>query len=307
MEIATFDCNSYWKRFKVMNSLGTLLHLEKDDTILFPGNYSSLRKHCNHLLVIHDLLYLRKNLMRNRVFRWQRILFVPWSILLADKVVTISKWVKSDVETNYPKISKDKIEAVYNYFDFNKYGDYYSDEIKQLISTPYFLVVSADYPHKNVGKVIEAFSRYAALDSSTKLIIVGKMSEERKNQIDLLPKEFKERISILKGISDGDLAQLYRKAKAYINATEFEGLGMPLVEAMYLGTKVVSSNIDVAKEVTDGKAIYFNSTNIDELYHILCHLDEYSQSENSIKGIAEKFSAKNTCGRYIEILNNINK
>ena len=305
MEVYGFDCGSYWKRFRVVQNLWKLLHLSSDDVILFPGNYSSLTKHCRYVLVIHDLLYFRKQFMpKNMKFvRWQRLLFVPRSIQLADKVIAISYWVKKDIEEHYPRLAKDKIEAVYNSFDFAKYGNNPSEGIIQLANSPYFLVVSADYPHKHVANVVEAFSRYTSQDSEMRLIIVGNMSEERRTQISALPNDISKRIQILRGISDDDLALLYQKAKAYINATEFEGLGMPLVEALYFGTKVVSSNIEIAREVTNGKAIYFNHSNVNELHHILCHLDEYAQPEDSQVVITDKFSAVNTSGRYVNILN----
>ncbi len=305
IEVHGLNCNGYIRRIWVENRLAKIFHITKEDVILFPGNYSALFKHCLHVLVIHDLLYMRKKWMKNRMFRWQRKVFVPRSIQLADLVIAISEWVKKDIITFYPSLSKGKIVSVYNSFDFGKYGNNPSERILKLTRDSYFLVVSADYPHKHVSTVIETFSKYAIHEKNTKLIIIGKMSNERVLQIDKLPNDVKNRVYILKGINDDDLAHLYRNTKAYINATEFEGLGMPLVEALYLGAKVISSNIEVAKEVTDGKAIYFNPNDIDELNHILINIDKYQQPEKSQESIAAKFCEDNTSGRYVELLNQL--
>lgn len=304
-EVVGFDCGSYSKRYKVMRRLYQYFKLNKDDVILFPGNYSTLNKKCQHVLVIHDLLYLRPNWIKNRIFRIQRRLFVPRSIRLADQIIAISVWVKNDIMFHYPKQAQEKVVAVYSYFDFRKYGTNYSDAIVRLTKHPYLLVVSADYPHKHVGNVVEAYSKLAVYDKELALVIVGKMGSERIEQINSLSENIKGRIHILKDITNDDLACLYRNSKAYISATEFEGLGMPLVEAMYLGAKVFCSNIEVAREVTDGKAIYFDPTNVSELYDILSNMNKYQIPSTSKEAIALKFSAENTSGKYVEILNNL--
>lgn len=305
MEVYGLNSKGNRKKIIQQNLLWKTFHVDKKDVILFPGNYSALTKHCHHVLVIHDLLFQRKKLLGpgKTAFYWQRKLFIPRSIKLADKVIAISNWVKDDIISYYPKQSANKTEAIYSYFDFNKYGNNPSDEIEKLAQNKYFLVVSADYPHKNIATVINAFSVFAKSHFEYKLIIIGNLSDERKALISSLSKDIKDKIIILKGISDDDLGLLYRNAKAFISATEFEGLGMPLVEAMYLGTKVISSNLDVAREVTMDKAIYFNPKDDKQLLNIMDNLDKYEMPINQKDIIEKRYCAENTSGKYIELLN----
>ena len=78
---------------------------------------------------------------------------------------------------------------------------------------------------------------------------------------------------------------------------------MPLVEAMYLGTKVISSNLDVAREVTMDKAIYFNPKDDKQLLNIMDNLDKYEMPINQKDIIEKRYCAENTSGKYIELLN----
>jgi glycosyltransferase involved in cell wall biosynthesis len=98
---------------------------------------------------------------------------------------------------------------------------------------------------------------------------------------------------------------LYSNAKAFVTATLHEGFGLPLVEALFCGTKVIGSNIDVVKEATDSKAIYFNPIDDKELAFILQNIDNYPKSSLTKEEIARKYSEENTSGQYIELLNSV--
>ena len=304
-DIVGLDCSSYIKRFWIQNRYRKLFNLSDDDLIFWPLGYTSITKSCRFLLVMHDLLYLHPKIMGNLktslALNVQKIV-CPISIKRSDRVVTISKWVKKDIITAYGTDS-DKITPIYSYFNFEKYGRDYSDSVKNIASSNYFLVVSADYPHKHISTVLKAFVLFAQEDKESILIIVGKMGEERKQEIENLKDEVKKRIKVLSGISNDDLAYLYRGCRAYINATEFEGLGMPFVEAMYFGCKVVASNIEVVREVTGDKAIYFDCIDYKGLAHIMTNIDDYSMPADSASFVKTQYSEENTSGKYIEVIN----
>lgn len=65
-------------------------------------------------------------------------------------------------------------------------------------------------------------------------------------------------ITFLEQISEKRLCEIYSRAKVFCFPSFYEGFGMPLIEAYQLGCNVVCSDIDVFKEVTLNKAIYFD-------------------------------------------------
>lgn len=312
-DVIPLDCSSNLKKMVLHRKYWKMFNLSQNDLILWPGGFSSTNKHCNHLLVVHDLLYLRKDLTKALPLSWKlhRFLLYPRSVKLADKVISITKWVKEDIIRNYKVKDTGKIIPIYNYSDFKKYK--YAGVVRQsidhngdnglVIPNDYFLVVSQDYYHKNIITVIKAFEKYAERNRGCKLVLVSKLSQERKNYIASLDDNIKSRIFVYKGISNDDLSKLYRCAKAFIMATMFEGMGVPFVEAMYHGVRLVSSNIEVAKEVTNGKAVYFDPTDVDELCNILEHIDDYPEPGDCRTEIDVTYGPANTCGRYIEVIN----
>lgn len=296
-----FNYNSTIKKYYILSTLKSRLDLKSDDVILFTNNYSSMFKYCKHALVIHDLLYLRKELFNNPGFRLQRKIFMPRSVKLADVVITISNFVKEDVIKAYGERYRNKINTVYNYFNFDKYTSE-APNIK-MPSNKYFLIVSSSYRYKNILLVLEAFVKYARQKEGN-LVIVGSLRDEALLYYKAMDPEIAKRILFYKNISNPELGELYKNSMAFITATRHEGLGMPIVEAMYFKTRVFASDIPVCREVSGDLEHYFNPDNKNELAELMINADRMDNSDN-ISFISSRYSALNTVQKYIDILNNL--
>lgn len=304
--IKSYKVKNFLHKYFILNTFSYDLKLTRNDCILFTNNYSSLIKRCKHALVIHDLLYLRKEYMPNKLFRIQRSIFIPRSIYLADKVVGITKWVANDIVTQFNIKQSNKVIHIYNYFNFGKYkGGDVSSKIKDYCNNnSFFLVVSANAKHKNLNKVIDAFELFCNKENNTQLLFVGKISGYIKERYDILPMNIQQRISNFYNISNYDLGYLYCHAKAFISATLFEGLGMPIVESLYFNTPTIVSNINVIKEVTLGKANYFPP--MDHILLSQLMLRENGNRRQETKELMENmYSENNTVAKYIKTLNEL--
>ena len=297
---------TYWQ----LNRLAKRFNLNRNDVIMFTSDMTALVKSCKHLMVIHDWLYLRKNLAPNWLFRLQRSIFVPRSAKLADKIITISQWVKDDV-IEHSSLNQEKIVPIYNYLDYNKYktgvvSDYYKDFCEK---NGYFLAVSASGRHKNLPTVLLAYKQYLEKDKSgvpKKLVLVGSFSGESKDVFDNQNDEFKKNVYQLKNVSNRDLGYLYENASAFISATLFEGFGMPIAEAMYFGIPVVVSDIPVVREITGNKAVYFNPMDCEKLSEIMLNIDSTVIDSDGKEIVARLFSKENTVAQYLKVINSMN-
>ena len=300
--LQTFNCNSYLKRFWYQSILPFKLGIRKQDLLFVPGNYSGLFKKCKEVLVIHDLLFKRKEWLPNRLMRLQRNFYLPISIRKADKIVAISNFTKEDIELFYPR-AKGKIEVIYNSMDFAKYNR----SIPPQLSCDYFLAICSNAYHKNLKTVINAFKKYCENGGSFNLVFVGNINRtgEVARMIDSMPDDIKGRIIIKSQISNEELGGLYEKASCYVSASMFEGLGMPVVEAMSFNLPVLLSDIKPHREVSLNKGVYFEPTNVDELATKMLKVN--SEKRNYRREVIEVFSETNTSAKYVEIINRVGR
>ena len=306
ISIKNFNTSNKYHKYIIINTLNRHVNIDRQDVILFTNNYSALTKFCKYILVIHDLLYLRKEYIPNRSFRWQRRIFIPRSIKLADRIVAISQFVHNDIIESFRIKEPNKIHTIYNYFNFRKFDttsepDFQKDDLE----FKYFLGVSSNAFHKNSATIIKAFAQFSEIDKEYHLVMVGHLNNSLKNIYQSLPVYQQQRIHFRSNLSNIDLGNLYKHASAYISATLFEGLGMPIIEAMYHDLPIIVSDIPVCREVTQNLGIYFNPLFPEELFFCMKKVVDNNVKASSKKIIQSTFSTENTVQKYIELINQL--
>lgn len=299
-EILDFSYESYLKRHWLQSYLPIKYQLNKQDLLFSPGNISGIIKRSSEILTIHDLLFKRKEWLPSKVMRWQRNLLVPISIRKADRIVAISDFTKEDIEHYYPR-SKGKIEVIHNSFNFCKFDGNEKADIPHM----YFLAISTNADYKNQITIIKAFKRYCENNGDKFLVFVGKLSatSAAANFLYSLPHAIQDRILWKSHISNSELGALYRDSSCFISASKFEGLGMPVVEAMSFGKPVLLSDIPPHREVSLGKAEFFGAMDSEKLSEKMLSMD-FSKREYS-REIRSLFSETNTSEMYINLINRV--
>lgn len=300
ISIRTYACSSVIKRLFTQTLLPFYLGVTRQDVIVFTANYSSLLKRCKHILVIHDLLFKRKALFPYRLMRLQRSLYLPISIKLADRIIAISEFTATDIERFYPR-SKSTITVIYNYFNFNKYPLLDNSVSKENL----FITVCSTAYHKNTLTVLNAFEKYCIKGGTYDLILVGSLRKGTSlyKEFNSLDTAIRDRINLYEKISNTRLAELYQKSRVYISASLFEGLGMPIVEAMYFNLPIVVSDYQVFHEVSLNKGIYFSPLDSDQLTEIMISIEISKPICSYSDNVKEVYSEKQTSERYIQLIN----
>ena len=107
-----------------------------------------------------------------------------------------------------------------------------------------------------------------------------------------------------KNISNEELSLFYQKSKAYISTSLFEGLGMPIVEAMYFNLPVILSNCSsVFYEISLNKGFYFDPLDVNMLVKRMFEVQNKNIVVNYSSEIKELYSSKNTSAKYIDLIN----
>jgi glycosyltransferase involved in cell wall biosynthesis len=124
-------------------------------------------------------------------------------------------------------------------------------ECKPPSARPYFVCVGTIEPRKNHLLLLHLWRRFAGLENAPRLVLVGRRGWENEQVVDLL-----ERSSAIRSLvdersclPDAEVAGLVRGARAVLMPSFAEGYGLPVAEALSLGTPVLCSDIPALREV----------------------------------------------------------
>lgn len=259
------------------------------------------------IVTIHDLIFLKEQSqypLIDRIIYEQK---VRYACKIADKIIAISYQTKRDL-VKLMGADENKIEVIYQNYD-EIFFDRASLEQKSLVQGKYslpekfILNVSAFFPRKNQLLLIKAFES-AMNQIPHHLILVGGYEMER-SEIEKYISEnnIASRIQIISQIPKEDLAALYQIADLFVYPSRFEGFGIPILEAMASGTRVLANDVSCFREIGADAITYFAENNqqdlADEILSCLSNMQDNNDAMNQRLSLftAEKF-AKMTFEAY---------
>ncbi len=224
--------------------------------VLFIPMYNKPLKHGSgipYVNVIHDIqvMHYPKN------FSWVRRIFqryAYWNTCrTTDRLITISNFCKNDLIRHFPFV-KDKIEMIYipiitkeSQLDFHIIEEKYPIQKDR-----YYYCVSSMTPHKNLSTLLKTMTQ----EKERKLVISGVGGREEQVKKIIRELHIEERIVLTGYVSDEERDCLYENCSLFLFPSVFEGFGMPPIEAMRKGKRVVMTRKTCLEEVTQKKAVY---------------------------------------------------
>jgi glycosyltransferase involved in cell wall biosynthesis len=122
----------------------------------------------------------------------------------------------------------------------------------------FVLAVGTLEPRKNLPRLVEAFQMLPVdLQREHPLVVVGARGWQTGETLRAL-RALGERCTILGHVSDGALAELYRRCAVFCYPSLGEGFGLPVLEAMAEGAAVLTSNVSSLPEVGGDAVAYAN-------------------------------------------------
>jgi len=277
---------------------------------------------CRYVMTVHDVLeHLYRARGRSSLRRSLHFQLTRRVLKGAARILAVSRYTKSEIEKLFG-ISGSCIEVVYNAIDERFLRGHASDTERQvlaeryLVTYPFLLYAGRISPHKNLVRIIEAFSALKAeLEKEAKfpdlkLIIIG----------DELSKHPDLRRTVIRGGVQNDvrfmgfvpiemLRVFYDAAKIFVFPSLYEGFGLPPLEAMAHGTPVVTSNSSSLPEVVGDAAVLVNPENVFEIMRALLRvlLDQTVRERYKQRGYeqAKKFSWDASARQIIEVYDEV--
>ena len=273
---------------------------------------------CPYVLTVHDLLEHMYGSRNASSLRRSLHFYLTRRVLRkAARVIAVSQFTRNEIE-KLLAIPDDRIEVVYNAIDERFLHGHASEADRELIAQrylvnyPFILYAGAIRPHKNVVRIIEAFS---ALKSELqkedqlpdlKLIIIGDdLSSHPRLRRTVVRSGVQNDVRFLGFVPIDVLRIFYDVAKVFVFPSLYEGFGLPPLEAMAHGTPVVTSNTSSLPEVAGNAALLVNPENVFEIRRALQRalLDPVLRAQMKQRGYdqAQRFSWTNSVSRILEI------
>lgn len=252
-------------------SLPRILRKIQPDLFFSPDGYLSLSTPVKSMNVIHDLNfehypddlpYPERTFYRH---------YFPQYARKACRIATVSEFSKRDIINQY-HVEPEKIDVVYN-----GANDRYiplTDSEKVMVRAkytggiPYFVFVGALHPRKNLANLFRAFDLFRQdTGINMKLLIIGQKKWWTRGIKDAYDKmKFNNDVDFCGRLEPLELNRVIAAATALTYVSYFEGFGIPILEAFYCETPVITSNVTSMPEVAGDAAILTDPFSVKSIF-----------------------------------------
>lgn len=244
------------------------------------------KKRIKSVVTIHDLIFLKYPELYKPLDRFIYNRKFKHAVRNADRIIAISEQTKQDIVEFYD-VPSGKIQVIYQgchpAFKIQKSTEE-KERLRKKYNLPqnFVLNVGSIEPRKNAFHIVKAIEN---LDIP--LIIIGKetrYTEEIKQYIQA--KGLQHKVQLLQGFSMTELSSIYAMADIFVYPSKYEGFGIPIIEALYSGTPVITTNSGVFPEAGGPFSYYINPENIEELSYAIQSIlaSSHMQNDMIIKG-----------------------
>ena len=238
-------------------SHGVVRDLQRDGVQVYHGLSGELptglrKAGIRGIVTIHDLIFMRHpeyyHWIDTRLYEWK----FRQALREADRIIAISERTRQDILELGGEEYADRVTVIYQSFS-PRFSTHILPErraaVRERYKLPqrYVLSVGTIERRKNLLLAAEAVE---LLPQDIHLVAVGKQTKYAQE----LPHD--ERIHLLSGVPDDDLAVLYAMAEVFVYPSRYEGFGIPIIEAIAAGLPVVACSGSCLEETGGPYSLY---------------------------------------------------
>jgi glycosyltransferase involved in cell wall biosynthesis len=240
------------------------------------------------VVTLHDLIwidYARQVERTALAAAWRRRLAltaIPYALRAADHIICNSEATARSADR---WVRRDRCTAIHmgvsQEFFALRTGSETDDGCKP--ERPYIAAFGVPKAYKNIRCLVQAFATLAQTWPAPRLVLIGGNGNAGR---DIQRAGLSERVIVLRDVRDPELRDVIRRAEVLVVPSIVEGFGLPVAEAMALGTPVVVSNTPALCEVAGNAAQAFEASNPTELAELLTKVlgDERLRAEMAARG-----------------------
>ena len=253
------------------------------------GNIAVLRRGVRNIVTVHDLKPYDCNegmLPCPRDFYMRT--FLPLSIRKAHAILPVSLFTARAIQQRF-RVNPRKTITVPNIVD-DRFHPRPASEVSRLrehwnLPSAFWLYVANFYPHKNHENLVLAYDRYRRQRQGQvwPLVLCGAPALEYGRIRGLVFRlGLKDDIRFIHGLADTEMPALYSAASALVFPSNYEGFGLPLLEAMACACPIAAADIPVVRELTEEGAILFPAESADSIARAMLRLQQDAACRTSL-------------------------
>ncbi len=282
-----------WTQFQLPK-----IYKELKASLLFsPIPEAPLYQKTRNIIMVHDLIPLRFphwNSALTQYFRW----WFPEVLRQSEHIICNSQATANDLIDLF-QIPSHKITPILLAYNAKHFCKLENLTPLNPSSKPYFLYLGRHDPHKNLTRLLTAFSQLSQCQDY-QLWLAGPTDKRYTPKLAAQAQELgiENQVKFLDYVSYQQLPILLNQAFALVFPSLWEGFGFPVIEAMGCGIPVITSNLSSLPEVSGDAAILVNPYQVEELTNAMQILiqDEKMRSQLITKSLeqAKQFSWEKT-------------
>jgi glycosyltransferase involved in cell wall biosynthesis len=227
--------------------------------------------------LIHDTIQVHYG--SNALIRAAKRAFLRRVGVVSSRILTVSEYSRASIERDLG-VERSQIDVVRYPVDEDMVKRVH--ELRETLpSRDTVLFVGQYAPHKNLDRLLRAFTLTTFARGGGELLLVGGAEHERR-RLERLAEQLDARISVEGSVTQARLDELYATCRALVLPSLAEGFGLPAWEAAACGLPVCVSDRAGLREVISDPTLRFDPTSLED---IATHVDAVLDRASDVPGV----------------------
>ena len=221
------------------------------DLFFAPAYSAPLRLAVPMVVTMHDVSFIA----HPEWFGWREGLRRRWlaerTMARADAIISVSAFTRSEI-LRFCNVQPERVRVVLSGITPQ------AAPLTDHDSPPLVLYVGSIFNRRHLPTLIRAFASVRRTFPTARLTVVGDDRSSPKQDLAASARQagIEDSVSLRSYVSDSELGELYRRATVFAFLSEYEGFGLPPLEAMSAGVPVVVADTPVARELYGEAALF---------------------------------------------------
>jgi len=258
------------------------------------------------VVTIHDLIFIRYPHLFRTIDRKIYYKKFKSACQRADKIIAISQQTKKDI-IDFFYIPEEKIEVIYqgcNAIFHHPITDNTKQAVQEKYNIPkdYLLSVGSIEERKNLLTILKTLKEIP----NQKLVVIGNGKAYKIKCLRFISEHnLSNRVLFLSGLELDEMAAIYQNAQMLIYPSIFEGFGIPILEALFSKTPVITSKDGCFTEAGGTFSKYINPLSVEQMKETILEIlnSKELQEKMETEGLehAQNFTDDKIAGNLMKV------